>query len=145
MKMMIICIKLSFLLQGILFAGSVNYTVSGKIDNIKNNAPVYILLTDEETSKMPFAGIRKIIIDPDDKALKNGYVEFIFKNIPQGVYGIRCFQDINGNSKLDKGLFGPKEPWGLSWNMNKTSGWPSFENYSFLLNEDIPNLTITLK
>lgn len=65
--------------------------ISGKIDNITNNAPIHIMLTDEEALKIPFAGIKKIIIIPDGKIFKSGFAEFTYDNIPDSVYGIRCF------------------------------------------------------
>ena len=35
---------------------------------------------------------------------------FAFHNVPEGIYGIRCFQDNNNNGKLDKDFFSPSEP-----------------------------------
>ena len=64
---------------------------------------------------MPFKGLRELVlkISPDEVQKKK--VPFNFEGLQQGTYGVRCFQDVNGNGKLDKGLFGPSEPWGMSW------------------------------
>lgn len=64
---------------------------------------------------MPFKGLRELVlkISPDEVQKKK--VPFKFEGLQQGTYGVRCFQDVNGNGKLDKGLFGPSEPWGMSW------------------------------
>ncbi len=66
-----------------------------------------------------------------------------FKNIPKGVYGIRCYQDLNGNMKLDKGLFGPKEPRAMSWSKGRVFP-PRFVAISFLLEKNI-SLKLELK
>ena len=106
---------------------------------------IYIFLVDEETSKKPFIGIDTLIIKPNSQAVTNGYIQYAFSNVKKGTYGIRCFQDLNGNGKLDKGLFGPSEPWGLSWNERRTSNWPSFNNFYFFASNDMINVDIRLK
>jgi len=143
-KRTVIRLIIFFFLSGFLYAGANNYVVEGKIYKI-SDAPVYIFLVDEETSKIPFSGIKKLIIKPDSQAVKTGFVRFIFNDVPEGTYGIRCFQDINNNGKLDKGIFGPSEPWGLSWNKYKTSKWPRFINFSFSVSGNIENLQIYLQ
>ena len=77
--------------------------------------------------------------------MATGYITYHFQNVKQGMYGIRCFQDLNNNNKLDRALFGPSEPWGLSWlswNENKTFNWPSFNDFSFDVTTDIKNIDV---
>jgi uncharacterized protein (DUF2141 family) len=62
-------------------------------------------------------------------------IAYEFLSVLGGTYGIRCFQDLNGNGKLDKGLFGPSEPWALSWTVKKRFP-PRFNDISFDLHED---------
>lgn len=138
-------IVLLFFFTGYVFAGNTGFTISGKIENVKANAPVYVYLVDEEKSKIPFTGIQEIKIVFNDQIRNTGFAEFIFHDVPAGIYGIRCYQDLNKNGKLDKGLSGPKEPWGLSWNGIKASKWPSFKNFRFTLSKNTDNIIIELK
>lgn len=68
--------------------------------------------------------IKKLIIEIGEKKIKKKKVSFQFTDIPSGKYGIRCFLNEDGNQKLNKGIFGPAEPWGMSWQGEKASGWP---------------------
>lgn len=72
-------------------------------------------------------------------------VAFKFKEIPPGTYGIRCFKDVNGNGKLDKGLFGPKEPWGMSRQGNKPEKWSKIAYISFEVKSNMTNIKIELE
>ncbi|MCF8358737.1 MAG: DUF2141 domain-containing protein [Prolixibacteraceae bacterium] len=88
--------------------------ITGTLYNIERSGKVYIFLVDEKSFKTPQSGIDTLILNAGYETLN-----FTFVNVQKGVYGIRCFQDINGNEKLDKGTFGPVEPWGLSWKKKK--------------------------
>ena len=92
------------------FSGE-EFTVSGVIADVRGDGPVYIYLTDQETSRKPFSGIRELRIDPPEA---DRILYFEFTGIPRGEYGLRFFQDTDGSGKLERGIFGPKEPWGLS-------------------------------
>ena len=128
---------------GTVWAGGNSCSVSGKIF-IRENAAVYVFLVDEESSAKPFSGIHTVTIVPDSRDIAAGYVSYRFTALRPGTYGIRCYQDTNNNSRLDKGLFGPAEPWGLSWNTNSTSGWPAFRNFCFEVLDNKKSIDITL-
>lgn len=134
-----------FILAGLLESEDCRYSVSGRIENLSGTEPVYIFLVDSETAKKPFSGLHTIVIHPDKGMAESGCLHFTFNGIPEGEYGIRCFQDVNENGELDKGLFGPKEPWGLSWNDGKIIKWPGFSNFSFLVSGDVENIEIELE
>lgn len=106
------------------------YSVSGTIKLSKTKGDIYLALADEETNKVPMAGTKKLVLKPTDTLLT-----FKFTNIPKGVFTLKCFQDVNGNGKLDKGMFGPKEPWYLSWNGEKRFP-PRWEDINFTLDKD---------
>lgn len=78
--------------------------------------------------KKPYEGIRQKLI-----RLETGQaaVNFTFKDVHPGVYGIRCYQDMNNNGELDRFLIIPKEPWCLSRKDKKKRVPPRFENISF--------------
>lgn len=49
--------------------------------------------------------------------IEAGSAKYVFKDVPFGEYGVKCFHDENGSGKLDYGLFGiPKEEYGFSNN-----------------------------
>jgi len=127
-----------------IFADNQIFNISGKVHFIYKK-PIYLFLVDEVTSKKPFIGIDSLMITPNSQDITNGYITYKFNNVKKGEYGIRCFQDMNENKKLDKGLFGPSEPWGFSWNEYKASNWPSFKNFCFTVTSDTNNIDIELK
>jgi uncharacterized protein (DUF2141 family) len=65
--------------------------------------------------------------------------------LPEGIYAVAVYQDINENRKLDKGWFNiPKEPYGLSNNFRPKFSAPTFDDCKFKLDRQT-TLTITLK
>ena len=125
-------------------AQSTGFTIKGQV-NINGGGDIHIYLVTEEISKTPLTGIQTAIINPGQNDIENKKVTFEFKDVAPGTYGIRCFQDINSNGKLDRGLFGAKEPWGMSWQGEEPKRIPDFEDYSFPVNKDCFDLNITLK
>ncbi len=117
------------------------YTISGTI-RCYEQGTLYIYLFDEETFKVPLTGIQEQIISVDST---NFHKRFMFKDINSGIYGIRCFLDKNGNSRLDSGLFGPTEPWGMSFKNDRPFGMPSFNDICFEVNADKSNIEIEVK
>jgi uncharacterized protein (DUF2141 family) len=117
-------------LPGFLLAQN-GYKISGTVSIQKTNGDVFVSLVDEESNNEPLKGIKKAVLKPNSKTLS-----FKFENIPPGVYALKCFQDTNGNEKLDMGMFGPKEPWYLSWQKDKRFP-PRWEDYSFELKKDM--------
>ncbi|MFV3128824.1 DUF2141 domain-containing protein [Niveispirillum sp. KHB5.9] len=50
-----------------------------------------------------------------------------FKDVPPGAYAATAFQDLNDNTKLDRGTFGaPSEPWAVSRGAKGFMGPPVF-------------------
>ena len=117
------------------------YTIEGTVA-YSGEGPVYVYLVDEETSSVPLTGLSCTLFP---SGTSPGVLPFSFTGLEPGVYGIRCFQDSNGNGKLDRGLFGPKEPWGMSWQGEKPEKWPKWESFCFELNEDRGDVRITLE
>lgn len=93
-----------------------------------NNGVVRVGLYNSEAA---FAGkgkaFREVKIQVKDK---KAICEF--KNIPQGEYAIRLFQDEKMNGKLEKNLVGmPTEAYGVSNNVKSKTGPPKYENAKF--------------
>lgn len=89
---------------------------------------------------------------PDDKyrvqsALRNctGYCTITFDAVPYGDYAIAIFQDVNGNGKLDTGLFGiPSEPFAFSNDFRPKFRGPSFEKCKFTVSTENREIKIQL-
>lgn len=108
----ILCINVPI---GICEAQKPEVIISGEIHTtIQNKGKIIVFLVDETTFKMPLTGIDTVIIKPT-----GSIVHFTFKSCKRGTYGIRCFHDLNNNGTLDKGIFGPTEPYGFSWKTGK--------------------------
>ncbi|MBN1926663.1 MAG: DUF2141 domain-containing protein [Prolixibacteraceae bacterium] len=109
-------VLLLLLLASVFQVGAQNNTssITGTLYNIERSGKVYIFLVDEKNFSIPQSGIDTLILDASSNTMN-----FSFANVQKGIYGIRCFQDTNGNKILDKGIFGPAEPWGFSWKRKK--------------------------
>ncbi len=72
-------------------------------------------------------------------------LSFQFAGIPEGMYAIVAFLDENGNGTLDKGLFGPTEPWGMSFRSSRPRfRAPRFEDARFKVPEEVRYFRIEL-
>jgi len=66
-------------------------------------------------------------------------------DIPDGIYAVSAYQDINDNKFFDKGLLGiPIEPYGLSNNYVPKFAAPTFNDCKFKVAQQT-TITITLK
>ena len=99
----------------------------------------------KETGKIKIGVYRNGDEFPDAKFLVktligegvNGQCEVQVEEIPFGSYAIAIYQDVNGNGKLDKGMFGiPSEPFAFSNNFRPKFGGPSFEKCKFDFTKD---------
>ena len=127
--------------------GNPHYKIGGNIQlkEIRDNSNLYILLVTEETFKIPLSSYNQLILTIGDKEIKEKKVTFKFTNIPPGKYGIRCFVDEDGNEKLNKGMFGPSEPWGMSWQGKRPLGWPKFKHIAFDVNRNLMDIRIVVE
>lgn len=127
-----------------ILANDASYTVEGKIYS-SNQGKIYVYLVNETIFQKPLTGIQTIILDSHSSVNEMSATSFSFQDIKAGNYGIRCFQDVNDNGTLDRGMFGPSEPWGMSWNTKKPSVWPRYEEISFQVDADLRPIDIKLK
>jgi len=111
------------------------FTMSGECQ-VTRRGLLHVFLVDERSFSVPMSGIQAVTTKLDASGPKTQRVAFAFI-VPQGSYGIRCFLDVNGNGVLDRGLFGPTEPWGMSWRVRRPAGFPRFVDISFALAGDV--------
>lgn len=143
-------VRILYALLLILITASSSYSQQGEFRiegeiSFDGYGDIYVYLVTEEIFKTPFTGIQDTVIKLGEDEFANRKVRFSFEDIAPGTYGIRCFQDLDGNGKLNKGLFGPAEPWGMSWQGDEPAQWPKFEDLAFKLNANINDLHIVLR
>ncbi len=134
----------------IAYAGSEGFTVAGEIRFSESGNLFVQLVTKEQfmgnekkgEGRTSPIGMIIPIGEEDQKAKK---ASFTFKDVPTGTYGIRVFQDVNGNKNLDIGLFGPTEPWGMHRPKRPKFRGPTFEEIAFEVNRDMVDVMIELK
>ncbi len=102
-------------------------SISGAV-TYKGKGTLKIILVDKASFGKNGAGL-KVISQIIQKS--SGQCKFQFDDIPSGEYGIKCYFDKNGNGKLDRGAFGPKEPWGMSFKGKRPMGRPRFSQIAF--------------
>lgn len=97
------------------------------------------------------------VFNTDESFMKDGYTyeivpvesiadQIVELKLPQGVYAITIFHDVNENNELNTNFIGiPKEPYGFSNNPKIKFGPPNFEQTSFDLIKDNQEIEILLK
>ncbi len=107
------------------------FNLAIKFNNIqKTDKPIYVALYRSEkdfNNKKPF---KKYTVLPSQKPGLN------IQDLPEGTYAILCFQDLNGNHRLDFNNYIPDEPWGLS-NNKMRMGPPTWEDAKFELKQNL--------
>jgi uncharacterized protein (DUF2141 family) len=116
-----------------LWAQDQTHTVSGRVTLKARSGDVYVMLSNREQFKNLFSGIDTLVIKTNYDRTS---VDFEFPNLPAGEYAITCFQDVNRNGRVDKWPWGPREPWGFSWN-SEMKFPPTFDQVSFYLVDDL--------
>jgi uncharacterized protein (DUF2141 family) len=67
-------------------------------------------------------------------------------NIPPGHWAVQAFHDLNGNGKLERGLFGiPKEPIGISRDAPIHFGPPKWQDAEFEHGTEPQKITLKLR
>jgi uncharacterized protein (DUF2141 family) len=122
--------------EGFMVGGEISFTKTGDL---------FIQLANEEefnnNRTPPFA----LILHVGPEETKKGRVPFQFGGVSAGTYAIRCFQDVNQNQKLDRGVFGPSEPWGVYRPKRPAFRGPKFEEISFVVDQDMTHIQIEVK
>lgn len=105
-----------------IIAGS---SLTIKVQNIraKSGQVMISLCREDEFMQDKRCGFGKIVPIKDIK------LPIIINNIPNGIYAVQLFHDVNGNGKLDYNVMGiPKEPYGFSQNARGKFGPPKFQD-----------------
>ena len=76
--------------------------------------------------------------------LRAGRIRYSFQDVPAGAYALRAFQDVNGNGRLDTGIFGPTEPWCIYRLRLPAFRAPRFDEIRFDLRSSTSSLDLDL-
>ena len=137
MRNLCIFLSLMFLFLSSVIASDKKLTVV--VDGFKEQKGklmVGIYNSDTTFMKKPYKGYAIKVIDTS--------LEFTVE-LPEGEYAFSVYHDVNGNNKLDTGIFGiPTEPYGFSNNAKGFMGPPSFEKAKFSLTTDSLVIRINL-
>ena len=69
----------------------------------------------------------------------------VLEKVPYGTWAVSVWHDVNGDQKLQTGIFGiPKEPMGVSNNPRARMGPPRFDDAKFELKQERLKLSIHL-
>ncbi len=72
----------------------------------------------------------------DKSKISEGTTKYVYKNIPDGVYGLALLDDENNNNKIDYGWVLPKEGFGFGDYYHMKLSVPKFDNFKFYLKSD---------
>ena len=121
------------------------FTVSGTI-TVHQEGVIKIKLLNEAAYAAENAGRTPYeqLIPVGPKELKQKSVSFSIKDVAKDTYCIVCFLDTNGNGKMDRGIFGPKEPIAFIKKQDRLLGKPRFEDLAFLVDKPLADIAIEL-
>jgi uncharacterized protein (DUF2141 family) len=104
------------------------HTLQVEVTGIKNDTGVIML---------QLLNSREEVLVREKGIIIRGVSEISIKEVPSGKYGIRYFQDENGNGVLDKNKLGiPKEGYGFSNNAYSLFGPKPFNEWLFEITDD---------
>jgi uncharacterized protein (DUF2141 family) len=101
---------------------------------------LHAFLVDRAMFRRPMAGLQQRV----SRVAGKGVVTLSFDGVPPGTYGVRCFLDTNGNGKLDRGWFGPTEPWGMSFHGGRPRRWPRWDEMKFTIADTDEDIRIVM-
>jgi len=119
-----------------------SYSVGGYITNYKpDNAVCIALFSSEESFKKtePYKTLRFA----NDK-LPPDTLHYVFSEVEPGEYIIAAYQDINGDNEMNKGMFGPTEPYRI-YKPNYGIFGPKFSKCKFQVKGSVTSANFALK
>jgi uncharacterized protein (DUF2141 family) len=135
------------LLATVLLAGEpaapASVRVAGEV-RFKKSAPIFLRLIALDEAKTEVV-VREQIIELTTEDVARATVHFQFAGLTPGRYALKCFQDTNGNKKIDIGLFGPKEPWATYRLAKPKFRAPRFEEMAFDAVQDVTDAHLILR
>jgi uncharacterized protein (DUF2141 family) len=116
----------------------------GGLVTFKKNGPLFLRLIDLDEAKRERV-VREQVIEIQADGLARGSLRYEFAGLAPGRYAVKCFQDRNGNKKIDIGLFGPKEPWATYRLARPKMRAPRFEEMAFEAWTDVLDADLVMR
>jgi uncharacterized protein (DUF2141 family) len=91
-----------------------------------------------------FPNRRELALRAQTRPAASGLQRCVFSGLPMGTYAITVLHDENDNGKLDKGLFGPTEGWGVSRDARPMLRAPTFDECKVVVDAN-KTLVVTLR
>jgi uncharacterized protein (DUF2141 family) len=132
-----ICFMLGFFLS----ADPATWTVSGTLA-VGKPGTVFISLLDEKGFKDNYRYLKRLTLTVGPDEIKAGKVSFEFTEIPTGIYSLSAFLDVNGNGRLDSGVFGPLEPWANFRRARPLMRGPNWEEVAFPVDKNVTDAAL---
>ncbi len=124
-------------------ADAPSVTIGGEV-RFEKRAPVFLqLLALDASGKETVARSQVITLEPEDVARR--MVRFEFAGLAPGRYALKAFQDLNGNGKIDIGIFGPKEPWATYRLARPKLRPPRFEEMAFDAQTSVSDANLVMR
>jgi uncharacterized protein (DUF2141 family) len=118
-------------------------TLTVKLDNIDKKGGILRLSLYDEVSWSKDGA--QPAASADVPAVAPG-TTVILKDLPPGVYGVKTYQDANGNGKFDQNWLGlPEERYGFSNNASPVLSEPGFDKTKFALHDGDNEISIRLQ
>jgi uncharacterized protein (DUF2141 family) len=117
--------------------------IGGEVRFMKN-APIFLRLLEQDEAKKERVA-REQVVELSVEDVERGTVRYQFKGLRPGRYAVKCFQDTNGNKKIDIGMFGPKEPWATFRPARPKFRAPRFEEMAFEASQDVTDADLSLR
>lgn len=116
-------------------------TLIVEVRNIEAEGEMHLAIYDDpevfENDRGDKGGAAPRIIDGVIEPVRSGTATYSF-DLPDGVYAIGIFVDVNKNNEMDKNFLGiPQEQYGFSNNAKGTFGPPSFKEAAFTMSQDL--------
>ncbi len=138
-----VCVMCFMMIPALAWAEE-GFKVAGQM-TFKKTGNLYMRLATKEEFEEDKESQFRMIIEIGEEEQNAKTALFAFENIPAGRYAIMVFQDVNGNGELDRGTFGPKEPWGNYRAKRPKFRGPKFKEMAFEVKEDITDIRIETK
>ncbi len=138
----ILCYSVCFSQPDDTVTAGQSFTVSGTITNFQPGKTMYFALYTSQENLDNRNFYRKVIFE--GHKLQGDSVHFAFTDVVPGEYIIAGYQDINGDGKMNMGLFGPKEPYRIH-EPNYGLFGPKFNKCKFRVSGNIDTVIIVLK
>jgi uncharacterized protein (DUF2141 family) len=118
-------------------------SIGGEV-RFEKPAPVFLKLLALDASGKEFVARERVIALTAEDVTRR-HLRFEFADLAPGRYALQAFQDVNGNGKIDIGIFGPKEPWATYRLAQPRFRPPRFEEMAFDARANVTDANLVMR